>query len=167
MAYNNKPEKSKAKLYWTIGIILGVIAAALLIWNSGIFQKTAVAATVGDQKFTVPQLTYYYNAQINSKRQEAQLYQQFGMESDYNTDLAPEEQYYNETEGTTYADYFLDQALDALQEDTILCTEAKNAGYALSSAGEASSSGKHPMVCRKYRMGPKSSPWMFPSLSTI
>ena len=138
MAYNNKPEKSKAKLYWTIGIILGVIAAALLIWNSGIFQKTAVAATVGDQKFTVPQLNYYYNAQINSKRQEAQFYQQFGMQSDYNTELAPEEQYYNEAEGTTYADYFLDQALEALRRDAMLCSEAKAAGVTLSGAGQAS-----------------------------
>ena len=138
MAYNSKPEKSKAKLYWTIGIVLGVIAAALLIWNTGIFEKSATAATVGDQKFTVPQLTYYYNAQINSKRQEAQMYQQFGMQSDYNTELAPEEQYYNEAEGVTYADYFLDQALEALRRDTMLCSEAKAAGATLSNAGQAS-----------------------------
>ena len=138
-SYNkNKSETSKAKLYWTIGIVLGVIVAALLIWNSGIFQKTAVAATVGDQKFTVPQLTYYYNAQINNKRQEVQLYQQFGMQSDYNTELAPEEQYYDEAEGVTYADYFLDQALEALRSDTMMCTEAKAAGYTLSSSGKAS-----------------------------
>ena len=137
--YNrNEPQKSKAKLYLVIGIILGIIVAVLLIWNSGIFQKNAVAATVGDQEFTIPQLSYYYNAQISNKRQEAQMYQQFGMTPDYNTDLAPEEQYYNEAEGVTYADYFLDQALNALKEDTILCTEAKNAGYTLSSAGEAS-----------------------------
>ena len=138
MAYNNKPEKSKAKLYWTIGIILGVIAAALLIWNTGIFEKSATAATVGDQKFTVPQLTYYYNAQINNKRQEAQMYQQFGLQSDYNTELAPEEQYYNEAEGVTYADYFLDQALEALRRDTMLVSEAKAAGATLSNAGLAS-----------------------------
>ncbi len=138
MAYNNKPEKSKAKLYWTIGIILGVIAAALLIWNTGIFEKSATAATVGDQKFTVPQLTYYYNAQINNKRQEAQMYQQFGLQSDYNTELAPEEQYYDEAEGVTYADYFLDQALEALRRDTMLVSEAKAAGATLSNAGLAS-----------------------------
>ena len=134
----NQPQQSKAKLYWTIGIILGVIVAALLIWNSGIFQKNAVAATVGDQKFTVPELTYYYNGQISSKRQEAQMYAQFGMESDYNPDLAPEEQYYNEAEGVTYADYFLEQALESLRRETILCSEAKNAGYTLSPAGQAS-----------------------------
>lgn len=138
-SYNrNKQEKSKAKLYWTIGIVLGIIVAALLIWNSGIFQKTAVAATVGDQKFTVPELSYYYNAQISSKRQEVQMYEQFGIQNDYNTDLEPEEQYYNEAEGVTYAEYFLNQALSALQEDTLLCTEARKAGYTLSQAGQDS-----------------------------
>lgn len=136
-SYNrNQPEKSKAKLYWTIGIVLGIIVAALLIWNSGIFQKTAVAATVGDQKFTVPEVSYYYNAQISNKRQEVQMYEQFGIESDYNTELSPEEQYYNQAEGITYATYFLNQALEALQEDTILCTEAQKAGYSLSEDGK-------------------------------
>ena len=138
-SYNrNKPEKSKAKLYWTIGIVLGVIVAALLIWNSGIFQKNAVAVTVGDQKFTVPELSYYYNAQISSKRQEVQMYEQFGIQSDYNTELSPEEQYFNQAEGVTYAEYFLNQAVEALTKDTILCTEAKKAGYTLSQAGQAS-----------------------------
>jgi len=136
--HSNQPQKSKAKLYWAIGIVLGIIVAALLIYNSGIFQSRAVAATVGDQSFTVPELSYYYNAQISNKRQEAQMYAQFGMESDYNTDLKPEEQYYNEAEGVTYADYFLDQALEALKSDTILCTEAKAAGYTLSQAGQDS-----------------------------
>ena len=54
----------------------------------------------------------------------------------YDTDKSPAEQTYNEEEGTTYADYFLDQALTQLQRTAILCEEASKEGYTLSADGE-------------------------------
>ncbi|MCF0123646.1 MAG: peptidylprolyl isomerase, partial [Ruminiclostridium sp.] len=126
MSYSNKKnaEGSKAKLYWIIGIVIAVLVAILLIWNSGLGQKNAVAATVGDKEYTVTEVSYYYKAVSNNFIQQAQMYASYGMDMGYDTNLSPSEQYYNEEEGITYADYFLDSALQELQRVTILESEA-------------------------------------------
>ncbi len=60
------------------------------------------------------------------------------MDMGYDTSLSPSEQTYNEEDGTTYADYFLQQALDQLQRVTILCDAAEQEGYTLSEEGKQS-----------------------------
>ena len=67
---------------------------------------------------------------------QAQQYKAYGIDMGYDTDKSPAEQTYNEEEGTTYADYFLDQALTQLQRTAILCEEASKEGYTLSADGE-------------------------------
>ena len=131
----------KAKLYWAIGIIIAILVAALLIWHTFFFGKqnaNATAATVGDQTYTTTEVSYYYYSVANGFTQQAQAYQQMGMDMGYDPSLSPSEQTYNEEEGTTYADYFLEQALDQLQQVSILCREAEAAGYTLSAEGEQS-----------------------------
>lgn len=131
----------KAKLYWAVGIVVAVLVIALLIWNAffnGKENANSIAATVGDQEYTTTQVAYYYNTVANTFIQQQQYYTQFGMSSGYDTSLSPSEQTYNEEEGTTYADYFLEQALDQLQQVTVLCKEAEAAGYTLSEAGQQS-----------------------------
>ena len=133
-----EPMSKKAKLYWAIGIIVAVLVAALLIWHTFFFDnQNAVAATVGDQEFTTTEVAYYYNTTANTYLAQAQKYQQMGMDMGYDTSLSPSEQMYNEEKGITYADYFLEQALNQLQQVSILCTEAEAAGYTLSAEGEA------------------------------
>ena len=120
----------KAKLYWAIGIIIAILVAALLIWHTFFFGKqnaNATAATVGDQTYTTTEVSYYYYSVANGFTQQAQAYQQMGMDMGYDPSLSPSEQTYNEEEGTTYADYFLEQALDQLQQVSILCREAEAA----------------------------------------
>ena len=46
MAYNNKPEKSKAKLYWTIGIILGATARKKDTQRAGIATAGMVLSII-------------------------------------------------------------------------------------------------------------------------
>ena len=132
-----EPMSQKAKRYWAIGIIIAVLVAALLIWHTFFFgNERAVAATVGDQEYTVTEVSYYCNTVANSYIAQAQQYQQFGVDMGYDTSLTPAQQMYNEEEGVTYADYFLQQALDQLQQVTILCQQAEADGYTLSEAGK-------------------------------
>lgn len=121
-------EKSKAKTYWAIGIVAAIVVIILLVYNSGILVKGQTAATVGEENYSVAQVSYYYQTIANNMATQAKQY--------YDTSLSPSEQYYNEEEGVTFADYFLDSALEELQRVTILCHEAEAAGYTLSAEGE-------------------------------
>lgn len=134
-----EPMSKKAKTYWAIGIVVAILVIALLIWHTFFFGKenaNATAATVGDQEYTSTQLAYYYNSVANTFIQQQQYYAQFGMDTGYDTSLSPSEQTYSEEDGTTYADYFLEQALAQLQQVTVLCSEAEAAGYTLSDEGK-------------------------------
>ena len=125
MYESNKNDSSKAKLYWTVGIIIAVAVAALLIWHTFFYgTENGTAATVGDQEFSTVEVTYYYNTVANNYINQAQQYKAYGIDMGYDTDKSPAEQTYNEEEGTTYADYFLDQALTQLQRTAFLCEEA-------------------------------------------
>ena len=133
---------SKAKLYWAIGIVCAVLVAALLIWNSGILSgdkvdETATAATVGQEEYSVAEVSYYYQAMANNFINHAEQYKAYGVDMGYDTALSPSEQMFDEENGTTYADYFMDSALQELQRVSILTSEAEAAGYTLSEAGQA------------------------------
>lgn len=135
-----EPMGSKAKIYWAIGIVAAILVIILLVWHAGFSNgnKDATAATVGDREYSVAEVSYYYSAVSNSFTQQAQQYAAYGMDMGYDASLSASEQYYNEEEGVTYADYFLDSALQELQRVTILCSEAEAAGYTLSAEGQAS-----------------------------
>ena len=132
----NEAGASKAKLYWAIGIIAAIVAAILIIWNSGILVRNSAVATVGDQSFNASELAYYYKNVENDMLKQAQSYSAYGIDMGYDTNLSPAQQMYDEEAGTTYADYFLETALSQLQRVTILCSEAEAAGYTLSEEGQ-------------------------------
>lgn len=131
-----EPMEAKYKRYWAIGIIIAIAVAALLIWNSGILIKNSTAATVGDEKYSVAELGYYYHSVANQTINMAQQYAQYGMSSGYDTSKSPSDQVYDANTGKTYADYFMDTAVDNLQKVTILCAQAKADNYTLSADGE-------------------------------
>ena len=58
--------RKKTVTYTIVGVVIAVLVAALLIWNSGFFQARATAATVGDTKLTAAELSYYYYDARNS-----------------------------------------------------------------------------------------------------
>ena len=111
--------KKKARLYTIIGIVVVVLVAALLIWNSGIFQKSATAATIGGEKVSVAEMSYYYHTN--------QYYTTYT-----NYYGISEDTVYNEEEGTTFGDFYLEQALADAQLVYAIYNEALANGHSVS-----------------------------------
>ena len=62
-------EKAKARktniLYGVIAGVFVLVAAALLVWNSGVLQRSAAAVTINGEKYTAGQVDYFY-AQVKN-----------------------------------------------------------------------------------------------------
>lgn len=111
--------QKKARLYTVIAIVVAVLVVALLVWNSGIFQKNATAATVGEEKISVPEMSFFYY-------DVRQMYVQYGMIDNAMDDAKT---VLNKETGETYQDYFLKQALSDAQYYQTMYNEALKAGY--------------------------------------
>ena len=109
-------------VYSVIAAVIAVLVAALLVWRSGFFQARASAATVGDETLTAAELSfYYYNA-----RQSTAMY---GSYVGFDTTKSDDEQFFNESEGKTYRDTFLEQALTTAQQHKAMADEAVKNGH--------------------------------------
>lgn len=57
-------EKAKVRkantMYGVIAALFVLVAAALLVWNSGIVQRNATAVTIDGEKYTAGQVDYFY-----------------------------------------------------------------------------------------------------------
>ena len=104
--------RRKTVQYTVIGVVVAVLVAALLIWNSGFFQARATAVKVGGTKYSTAQASYFYHSSY-AYRFTTSYAQYVG----YNTSLAPEAQEYGEG---TYHDYFLESALSDMSTITAL-----------------------------------------------
>ena len=129
-------------LYTVLGIAVAVAVIVLLVWDSGIIQKNAVAASIGGTDYTVADVSYYYNQTKNNFINTVEMYkQQLGYDPfGYDTSKSPAQQTYstNEETGevTTYADFFLQSSLDGMQRIAALNAAAEAEGYTLSEEGK-------------------------------
>ena len=124
--------KRKTVLYWVIGVVVVILVAALLIWNSNFFQNRATAVTVNGHDFTAGEVAYYYNS---AYQQEYQYYQYSAMGltglTNFNPSLDPKDQYVDEEQTQTYYDYFMESALNALTQVAALTDTAGNDAYSM------------------------------------
>ena len=132
---NHKEEdqnRRKHVLYGVVGGVVAVLAIALLVWDSGFFQKRSTAVTIDGEDFGPAVVQYYYQVAVN----EAYYGSLSGSNTfDYNTD--PADQIYDEESGQTWRDYLLDQAIENLTQVTALCHAAEAEGYTLTLADQA------------------------------
>ncbi len=131
--------RRKTVIYWSIGIVLAVLIAGLLVWDSGFFQSRATAATVGSETLSVGEMQYYYGLIRTNELNNQQLYAQYGisMLSDpyaaYDFDSAEgDSQIYNKETNQTYREHFRETALESAKEVIALVSAAKEEGYILS-----------------------------------
>ena len=127
--------KRKSILYWVIGVVVVILVAALLIWNSNFFQNRATAVTVNGHNFTAGEVEYYYNSAY-----QLYYYSTMGITglTNFNPATDPKDQYVDEEQTQTYYDYFMESALDALTQVAALTDAAEKDGFSL----ELSESGK-------------------------
>ncbi len=112
--------------------ILGVRA----VNNSGVIQNNTIAANVGENALSSVELSYYFTDEINAYYNE--WYQTYSTYTDtylqmmgWDTSKPLDEQIQNETTNTTWAQYFLDAALDQAKNDYALAAKAKEEGFEL------------------------------------
>ncbi|MCD7928569.1 MAG: hypothetical protein LUF86_00220 [Clostridiales bacterium] len=123
-----KKEQRRWKMYGALAIVIAVLVAALLFWDSGFIQKRSTALTIGEKSYTSVDVSYYYYLQYNSISTYASYY---GL--DTSVSLKKQEAY----EGKTWYAYIRDYAESVLTEVSILAQEGEAAGYELSEDGQA------------------------------
>ena len=112
-------ERKSNILYGTVAAVFVVVAVALVVYNSGIIQRNQTAAVIGGEKYTVPQVAYYYQQICNNYAS------MFGQE--YLQSLKT--QSYDDDQ--TWNDYFKSEAINSMKFIHAAKTAAKEAGLTL------------------------------------
>lgn len=115
--------------------VLGVVGVRAAI-NGGLSERFTVAATVEGEKLNAIEFSYYYNDAVSEFYNE--WYEQFSDQTDtylltmgLDTSKPLDEQVQDEETGKTWAEYFVELALEEAKRDAALCNEAKKNGFEL------------------------------------
>ena len=129
-------KKAKEKLKWTIGIIVGVAAVALILLLSALKSPARyvdkAALTVGDKSYTTAEVNYSYGTQysnfVNSYGSYASI---FGLNTKYGINGLESQPCSMMEEGGSWKDYFMESAVEALKQRTVLGKYAEENGIEL------------------------------------
>lgn len=129
-------KKAKEKLKWTIGIIIGVAAAALILLLGALKSPSRhvdkAALTIGDKSYTTAEVNYSYGTQytnfVNSYGSYASI---FGLNTQYGINGLESQPCSMMEEGGTWKDYFMEGAVEALKQRTVLGKYAEENGIEL------------------------------------
>ena len=134
------PAAKKISGSWIAGgigvLVLVILAIFFAILNSGILHQHTTALTVGSHKVSPVMYNYFYQDYYYSLQQDSMM----SMVIDFNSPL--DEQYYDEENGITWADYLEDLTNTQIAQVYALCDAANEAGYTLSSEQQLSATNK-------------------------
>ncbi len=131
-------EKAKARksniLYGVIAGVFVIVAAALLVYNSGVLQRNATAATVDGEKYTVGQVSYFY-ANIKNNIVNGGYASFYGIDTSKSLDQqvmsdSVKSMMGVEDEGdVTWEQFIRDNAVDRLATTVLVAKEAEANGH--------------------------------------
>lgn len=115
--------------YFTVGILCVVLALFLMIWNTGLIQRNATAATINGVKYTATDVQYYFN----STRQRILNYysQNVGM-LPFDNNTSTKDQVFDSSTGETWYDYLMDQTMDTMTRYAAIYDKLQSEGYTMS-----------------------------------
>lgn len=119
-------EKKTKILYSSLAIVFVVVAVFLVVYNSGIIQRSQTAVTIDGEKYTVADASYYYQDAyqgfLNTYGSYASI---FGLD----TSKSLKSQYYSEDQ--TWDEYFKDQAVTKMKFVHAVLAKAQEEGMTL------------------------------------
>lgn len=133
-AKQRKEEKRSNLLYGTIFVVFLLVAVAAIVWKSNIIQRTATAATVNGEKYTAAEVSFYYQNAYQSFINDYYSYMSY-IGIDTNSSLKDQTvssmgaMFTGAEEGSTWYDYFLNQALESLADIQALNDAAEAEGF--------------------------------------
>lgn len=136
-AQQRKQEKRSNILYGVIGVIFAIAVVVTIVWRSNVIPKMSTAATIDGEKYTAAEVNFFY--QTAYQNVVNQLYT-YGMLSyaglDTSSSLKDQTissmgaMFTGATEGETWYDYFLDQALEQMADIQAALKAADAEGFA-------------------------------------
>lgn len=150
MTQRQQQERSEAKKLktYTVSFICVMIAIVVVLavvfslkWynTSGITERNTLAVVIGDYEMNSVEMSYYYNDAINKFYNEvySSVYSEEYFES-LGLDLSkPLNKQTNPETGDTWANYFIDGALETAKSDFAMYNKAMEAGFQMSEAEQA------------------------------
>ena len=124
----------KSRRRWTIGsILVAILLILIILLNTGFVYKHTTALSVGDRKYSPAELSYSYVGQytscVNSYGSYASL---FGLDTSKGVASLATQECSMMGEGQTWRDYFLQNAMNSLQQITAMKNYADANGITLS-----------------------------------
>lgn len=132
-----KARKKYTVTVTTVCVCVVLLIAFVLLFSSNLFYNTTTAVDIGGYKFTVADFNFNYMSAYNSYYNN--MYSMYSYYGDMVSAMLPDasepfssQTYPGATDGTTWADYFEQAALERMQNVAMLCTEAEKAGVTAS-----------------------------------
>ena len=116
-----KDRRSNA-LYIAIAVIFVIVGIVVTVANSKVIERNADAVTIGNETYTAADVSYFYNTIYSSFVSKNSYYlSAYGLD----TSKSLKEQDCPVTDGSTWYDYFRDQALESLKSYALLAQKAE------------------------------------------